>query len=335
MSFDGSLVDLTTAQRVFESLPAALRIPSLSPLYVAADARRDPQLSPLYFVWQHDASLLLHSFHEAKVPGRQENDWQSAYGYGGPLCVDLDAAARSVAWQALDAVAAARSVVAEFVRFHPVIANQLGYPGTVRADRAVVQIDLTASDLLGSYSGRARTAVRKALKLGLESNWLTREQAEAVFPAFYREGMRQIGASDFYLFADEYFAALLQLPGARVLAITRADVPVSMGLFQFGPSTVEYHLSATSSAGREMEATSLLLHVAAQVAQESGCVGLFLGGGTDGRKDNPLLRFKSSFALPSLEFHIGHRIHLNSAYAQMQATWPELASSGRVLFYRR
>lgn len=334
MRSDGELVTLAHAQQLFDSLPAGLQVASLSPRYVAADAGRDPNLRPVFFVWQHDSALLLHSFHEAGIPGREENDWQSAYGYGGPVCVGLDAAAAGASWRALDAHALARSVVAEFVRFHPVIANHLGYPGTVRADRCVVQIDLTTGNLAGSYSGRARTAIRKALNRGLQSSWLSCEQAKVVFPGFYREGMRQIGASDFYLFPDGYFNDLLELPGARVLAITQESLPLSMGLFLFGPRTVEYHLSATSSAGREAGATSLLLHVAAQAAQESGASGLFLGGGTDARAANPLLMFKSSFAPPSLTFHIGYRIHLQNTYAQIQATLPDLAATGRILFYR-
>jgi hypothetical protein len=335
MSSDGALVSLAAAQRIFDSLPAELRIPTLSPRYVAADARRDPLLMPLFFVWQQESALLLHSFHEARVPGRDENDWQSAYGYGGAIRVGLDQSTAGEGWRALDDVALARSVVAEFIRFHPVIANHVGYPGTVRPDRAVVQIDLTERDLIGSYGGRARTTVRKALNRGLEASWLSPEGAKERFPDFYRDGMRQIGASDFYVFTDEYFAELLQLPGARVLAIAHEGAPVSMGLFLFGPRTVEYHLSATTGVGRDAGATSLLLHVAAQLAQESGCTGLFLGGGTDARTDNPLLLFKRSFAPPTLHFHIGYRIHLNGAYAQMKAALPDLAATGRVLFYRR
>ena len=335
MSCDGELVSLTAAQQLFDSLPAALQIPSLSPLYVAADARRDGTLTPVFFVWQHNAQLLLHSVHEAAIPGHAANDWQSPYGYGGPLAVGLpDATAGAQAWQALDGVARHRSVIAEFVRFHPVVANHLLYPGTVRTDRPVVQIDLSG-DLMAGYAGRARTSVRKALNQGLDAQWLMPQQALSVFPDFYREGMRQIGAGDFYLFNDEYFTALLTLPFARVLSITRDSVPVSMGVFLFGSLTVEYHLSATSLAGREVGATSLLLHLAAQRAQEVGCRGLFLGGGTDARADNPLLLFKSAFAQPRLHFQIGFRIDQALLYQELQRSLPDLAASGRVLFYRR
>jgi hypothetical protein len=334
MSSDGALVSLAYAQRIFDALPAALQVSSLSPQYVAADARRDPLLTPLFFVWQQDSALLMHSFHESGIPGHGANDWQSAYGYGGPVGVGFQDASAGAAWQALDAVARSRSVVAEFVRFHPVLANHLLYPGTVRVDRPVIQIDLTG-DLMGSYAGRARTAIRKALSQGLQWSWLPRENAKAVFPDFYRAGMQQIGASDFYLFTNEYFDALLEIAQARVLAITRDGVALSMGVFLFGPCTVEYHLSATSSAGRQAGATSLLLHLAAQLAQESGGTGLFIGGGTDARADNPLLLFKSAFAPPRLNFHIGYRIHQPATYERLQAAWPDLASSGRVLFYRR
>lgn len=324
----------TEAQRIYDSLPASLQIPSLSPAYVAADAKRDAALCPLYFVWRRGSALLMHGFHEAGIPDHDARDWQSPYGYGGPVGLELEDDSPTRAWHALSDVAHGRSVVAEFVRFHPMLENQLIYTGAVRPDRHVSQISLTG-DLLGSYAGRARTAIRKALRQGLESRWLPKEEAKAVFPEFYRQGMRQIGASDFYLFDDEYFDALLELPQSRVLVINSRDLPLSMGLFLFGPLTVEYHLSATVEAGRAAGATSLLLHLAAELAQQYGANTLFLGGGTDSRPDNPLLLFKSAFALPSLTFYIGSHIYQPALYAQLQAAYPDRASSGRVLFYRR
>lgn len=334
MPSEAAAVDLVEAQKLFESLPQAMQWPTLSPAYVAADAARDDALRALFLASREGDGLLMHMVHESPIGHDGSCDWQSAYGYGGPLAHGLDGEALKRAWRQLDDTARRRGVVAEFVRFHPGVGNHLSYPGTVREDRRVVQVDLRVDDLMSSYDGRARTAIRKAERDGLQAEWQTAAQACARFPDFYRECMREIGATDFYLFRDEYFERLIELPGARVLAIRRDGLPLSMGLFLFGPKQVEYHLSGTLRAARQCGATNLLLHAAARAGQQSGCSVLFLGGGTSGRPDDPLLRFKASFADPALVFRIGHRVHDTAAYERLRSAHPAKAAGGRVLFYR-
>lgn len=335
MSPEATIADLADAQRIFESLPERLQLPSLSPAYVAADARRDPALSPKYLVWRRGPGVLMHALHEAAIPDRDGSDWQSAYGYGGPLANGLADDDLGAAWQEFDSIARERRIVAEFVRFHPLLRNERDYRGEVRADRQTVVLDLVAPDLMARYSGRARTAIRKAERDGLGLRWETAADASAVFPEFYRKGMRQIGAGEFYLFGDEYFAAMLDMPSCRVLSVMHDDTRLAMGMFLFGPEVAEYHLSAASTEGRRANATNLLLHGAAERAQREGLRSLYLGGGTTAAADNPLLWFKTSYAPAELTFRIGWRIYDPTAYAEMRAKRPDLArASRRILFYR-
>jgi len=336
MNAEAAVVDLAQAQRLFDALPDAMRMPTLSPAYVAADAARDPALSPCFLVWTHRSQWLMHAVHEARVPGREERDWQSAYGYGGPLDTGLDASAVACAWRAFDELARERAIVAEFVRFHPLLGNERSYPGTVQRDRLVALLDLAPGDLLARYSGRARTAVRKALQHGLQLRAESSQQGRSDFAAFYRAAMTQLGADAFYRFDDRYFAALFALPATRVFSVLGGDgATLSMGVFLFGAQVAEYHLSATTDAGRRANATNLLLHGAASAAQESGLRCLYLGGGTSTDPANPLLRFKQSHATAEATFSYGHRILDPDAYGELRAALPELArASRRVLFYR-
>lgn len=328
------IVDLSEAQATFDGLPQHLRWPTMSPAYVAADAVRDASARPLFLLDREGDGILMHSVLESPVPAAAANDWQSAYGYGGPIAFGMDGPALERAWARLDEEARRRAIVAEFVRFHPALDNEAWYPGLVRDDRAVVMIDLRVPDLLASYSGRARTAVKKALREGLEARWESPAVARASFPQFYRRSMSEIGASEFYQFDDAYFEALMNMPGARTLSVVRGDERLSMAIFLFGPVQVEYHLSGTSAEGRKAGATNLLLHAAAESARESGCQWFYLGGGTTTAADDPLLKFKSSFAPANDTFRIGHRIHDAVTYQGLREAHPSRAASARVLFYR-
>jgi hypothetical protein len=191
------------------------------------------------------------------------------------------------------------------------------------------------ADLVGSYTARGRNTLRKAQRSGLTIAWEEPSKFDKEFGSFYRTGMSQIGAHDFYMFSDSYFTALLAIPYARLLTVRHEGQLVAAGLFLFGPSVVEYHLSATLGEGRELGATNLLLHEAARQAQLEGCTKLYLGGGTDSREDNSLLRFKESFASARSLFQVGHRILDARAYEEIRQRYPRLAhNSKRVLFYR-
>lgn len=326
---------LADAQALFDTLPAHRRWPTLSPAYVAADALRDRGLEPVFLSARVDGGWLLHSVHEGHIDGGPDCDWQSAYGYGGPVALGLSGPALEAAWREVDREANDHRVVAEFVRFHPMEGNESLYPGDSRFDRAVVCVDLTVPDLLASYSGRARTAIRKAERLDLVASWETPEDARHRFPGFYREAMREIGATEFYLFGDAYFDAMLSLPCARVLSVRQGEQVLSMGLFLSGPVQMEYHLSGTSPSGRALGATNLLLHAAACYGQLEGRERLYLGGGVSAREDDPLLKFKSSFAPPNFHFFIGGRVFDRVAYEKLRVRHAAFGVSKRILFYRR
>jgi hypothetical protein len=329
------IVDLDEAQALFDALPAEMQWPTLSPAYVVADALRDPQLTPIFLVSREGGGILMHAVHEARILRGGGCDWQSAYGYGGPIVHQMNAETLTRAWSKLDAVAHERQVVVEFVRLHPGSDNHRFYNGFVCDDRAVVGIDLTESDLFTSYRDSSRRQIRKAERNGLQIRLDSQDYSLKHFPSFYRRSMREIGADNFYLFSDSYFERLLRLPSARVLSVGNSDECLSMALFLFGPKQAEYHLSGTSPAGRHSGAMNLLMHTAAQMAQSYGCLSLYLGGGTSASPDDTLLRFKETFSPAHSLFRIGYKIYDPVAYECLRKAEPELAAnSKRILFYR-
>lgn len=329
------VLGLHEATALFQQLPKELRLPTLSPAYAEADAIRDDAIAPLYVVYREVDRFWLHSLHHGVVANTGLSDLQAPYGYGGPLanCESRDFLTR--AWTAWTRWCQSEGVLAEFVRFHPLAANWRYYGGSIRFDRQTVVVPLHVSDLLIGYDARCRTAVRKAQKAEIEIAWLPPMEHAHAFAAFYREGMTAIGADPYYLFGDEYFVELSRLPGIGLLVCHRGGKWLSAGLFLQSAEVMEYHLSATTSEGRRLCATNLLLHVAAQSASESGCHSLYLGGGTDGSDDNPLLFFKSGFSAARAPFRVGYTIHRTEEYAELKTRQAILGRvSSRILFYR-
>jgi hypothetical protein len=331
-----AMLSVTEASEFFEALPPALQVPSLHPSYVQADAARDPGISPRYFCHREAGVSYYHGFHVSGIAGTGYRDIQSPYGYGGPVCTSCEPPALARAWGEFSAWCAESGILAEFIRFHPMLKNWQYFGGEALADRDTVCIDLLPCDLLAGYQTRARTAVRKAIGNGLSVAWVDAEHFLEVFPGMYRQAMQQIGAQEFYLFQDRYLRELVSWEKVlRAICLCDGE-PVACAMFLLGPELMEYHLSASSERGKKLSAANLILHEAALLAKANGAKQLHLGGGTDTRQDNPLLFFKSGFSREKSEFRIGKAIHDAQAYARLRDDWLKRHHhvANRVLFYR-
>jgi serine/alanine adding enzyme len=276
---------------------------------------RDPYFHPRYLA---AAALLegaepaafahggvLHAFLVRPLPGGA-CDLTTPYGYGGPQ-------GAGAGWrEAFLTACAEHRVVSEFVRFHPLRGNQAnaGADVVLRHVQDTVTVDATLDDdaLLAQMTSAGRTAVRKALRAGVEPR-LARDLGR--FREMYLETMRRVGAADSYLFPAAFFEELERLGDGVVML----DAGCAAGLFLTGGGAMHYFLSASTDEGRALSATNAVLYAAMRHAREAGVPTLHLGGGlADG---DSLQRFKRSMGAGRTPFHVGTAVHDPAAYAEL------------------
>lgn len=329
-------VDFSTAVRMFELLPGRQQSAYLHPYYVMADVSRDQDLEPVFFVYREKDHIFYHAFHLGKVKGTDFSDIQSPYPYGGPLSSTLDRGFLKKAWSNYISWCQEKNILAEFVRFHPLLENWLYYPDEIRYMRKTVWIDLEPADLLSAYTARVRTALRKAQKHGLQINWINDQYAYKTFLELYFQAMKRLQAEEFYYFPEEYFEKLQTWNQCYLAICFKGNEPLAAALFLKQASMMEYHLCASSPEGKKWSAANLLIHHGGLKAKILGCKFLYLGGGTDNRDDNSLLFFKSGFSKQRAPFKIGKIIHIPGAYHKMKIDWQERYGrcAEKTLFYR-
>lgn len=309
-------VGIEEAKRAFNLLPPALRIATLSPEYVAADAKRDKSLIPTYLVWEDGAHVWMHFFHRSLVPNTDFWDISSAYGYGGPLS-NTDYI--YPAWGEYLYWCKKNHILAEFVRFHPLL-NQRYY-GTKTINRLTCTMG-------GEYTPNCRYMVRKAQRSGLRVQEHITQEIYMRFAEFYREGMKRIGADKMYHFNDEYFLALSKLDAAHLLVCENEMGDWrSAAVFLQGEETIEYHLAATSEAGKRTGASNMVIHCGSNGYNPDA---FFLGGGKTVDEEDSLFKYKASFGGKQLPFFIGQMIHNHHVYTEMKK---EATKTG-TLFWR-
>jgi hypothetical protein len=329
-------VNYNQALQAFSCLDKTKQIPSLHPYYVRADSKRDKTLEPVFFLFEENKNIFYYAFHLSRIPDTDYFDIQSPYGYGGPIASCNDSGFSEKAWAHFSLWCLEHNVIAEFVRFHPLLRNWQYFRGDVFDDRQTVWIDLTLDDLFMSYLTRSRTVIRKATKSGLSVEWLKGEMPLKEFYELYSLAMKEKEAGDFYVFPFEYHEELLNWDCSHLAICKLEGKTIAASLFLIGPSLVEYHLSYALSEGRKLGASSLLLHEAAIYSKQKSCVNMHLGGGTDKQPDNPLLFFKKGFSRNTESFKIGKKIHNPEVYARLKKEWQRVhgVEPVRVLFYR-
>jgi len=316
-------------------MPAEYQLASLHPEMVALDAKRDRSLQPVYWCFRADERSLLHSFQLGDSRSLAVRDIQSAYGYGGPLSNSDDPRFLAAADLALKQWAQDNAVVAEFLRFHPLVPHARWYAGTVARNRETVHIDLTG-ELFDQYPTRRRTDIRRFTESGVRVEKVPPDVMRDSFPGLYKDNMERIGAAASYYFPADYFDALFRFEGSENWLAYAGDRAVAgaVVLVSAQAKIAEYHLGAKADGSDRLRATIGLLHLAASSYKALCYRYFYLGGGRSVAADDSLLFFKKGFSPLTGQFQTGSRVYEPGRYAELKSMFPEKAATGRVLFYK-
>jgi hypothetical protein len=324
-------------------LPLAAPPATLCAQYLSADAARDSRLQPWFIEVNSELGTWIHGVHVTDIPGTPWRDASSPYGYGGPLSTSAEADFLSQCWSIYAKFMLEQKVVAEYIRFHPVLGNDRFYGGQVTDNREVVIMDLETADFAASYVPRVRTILRKA-----DRNSICYVEADLAanvqrFADFHWAAMNAIGADGFYLFSPEYFYALAATGMTRLgVCVRKSDAGLggawlAAAIFLESGETVEYHLAANSADGRTVGASSFLIDQAARSARQRGSKHMYLGGGSDRSPANPLLFFKAGFSPMRLMYRTGSTVFNAAGRDEVRLAYPRewSAHPDRPIFHRK
>jgi GNAT acetyltransferase-like protein len=289
------------------------------------------------FIAEEGEHLLFHAFllrpieQVGGVPlDGSSYDIESVYGYSGPLCsvsAAHDAAFLTSAWSAYGTWCRERDVIAEFLRFHPLLGNFKYARGVfdLHLERETVAIELNRSKemLWRDYPSGHRTKVRKALRNGLRCEEVDLTEGLETFKRLYRQTMARRQAQAFYFFSDAYFASLATLlhRNIRLFEVRLDGSAIAAGLFLLYGDKIHYHLGGSDPDASASRPNNLLFHTVAEWGCDLGFKLLHLGGGRTARTDDSLFRFKSSLSDLRFPFYIGKRVHNKDAYDNLCSQW--------------
>ena len=310
------------------------RLPhKMQDLYHTSEYHRAHEINgdgtPLLFVYESQGELGLYPFIKNQVPDCGLNgkyyDIQSIYGYSGPLTsTDDNRFCREFENAFLD-YANSACIVAEFVRFHPLLNNYGIFTNNIDVifDRQTVVLELH-NDLEyiqnHQLSSNGRRDIRVAQRKGVTTEISNNSSA---FTEIYKDTMIRLNAEKYYHFNNHYFSDIADMSSTVFVdAYIEKKIVASAIFFVFG-SYCSYHLSGSVKDFSSYCPMNLLLWDAINYAKEKKCKTFHLGGGRTPKSDDSLLHFKSNFSKDRAMYHIGKRILNTSVYDELIGQWEE------------
>lgn len=281
------------------------------------------------FVYQNGESILLFPFlrREFQFKGITYFDFETAYGYGGPVSNDHSDSFMTAALDAMTVKASSDNYVCGFVRFHPLLENWACFDkvGRLIMDRKTIAIDLTGgieATWMNEIHTKNRNAIKKGEKNGLE--FIVDEDFTYLpeFEELYNSTMDKLEADGFYYFDPKYYDQLKNTIQNRFLGIVKHEGKVVAGaIFFYQQPYGHYHLAGSDKSSLNLSPNNFLLWEAAKELTNRGVDYFHLGGGTDGSEENSLYQYKRKFSKREYQFALGKMIFNPSIYEAICTEW--------------
>lgn len=281
------------------------------------------------FIYQTSDGLLFLPYLRRTISGQEGlYDFETAYGYGGPLSTNPDPAFLKRAWMQFREYASQNGMVAGFIRFHPLLKNHhLANPEQVDVvfQRETVSLTLERSqeEVWAQYEGDTRNKVRKAQKAGVVVERMAGEEALDRFREMYVSTMDRAEADASYYFTPDYFRSFSRFLSASyaVYLACLGDAFIGGALVFFSDRFVHLHLSASVTNYMRLAPASLIRHAVIHDWLGSGREKIHFGGGRTNDPNDSLLRFKKGFSRERERFYIGKCVVNRKTYDRLRAEW--------------
>ena len=266
-------------------------------------------------------------------------DFETAYGYGGPVASSIDPDFIAAAESVLFDTCRRNGFVAGFMRSSPWLDNQkvIADVSRLTLDRKTVLMDLrpTEEEIWSEQiHSKHRNVIRKAEREGLTFEVDAAFEHIGAFVEMYSSTMQRLNADDFYFFSEDYFTRFeTSMAGNAFLGLVRfEDKIISAALFMHQGIYGHYHLSGSLPEFRRLAPNNLLIYKAALHLKTLGVRFFHLGGGSDSSPENTLFKFKRRFSPICRDFYIGKFIFDSELYAEICAQWERDNPQKRVEF---
>lgn len=279
-------------------------------------------------VCEDDGNILLFPYIRKSIG--EFYDFETAYGYGGPIANTTDKEWIDVALSEMQELFSKEMYVCGFIRFHPLINNveicRSHFPvlfdrNTVVINTEETEAEIWKNQIISKNRNMIRKAERNDLVYSAEYDFASLDE----FVKLYNATMERLNAEEFYFFDGQYYKNFSKHFSGRAFlgTVKKENELICAALFMYSPEYGHYHLEGSNHAFSNMAANNFLLWKAALEFHKLGVREFHLGGGYNSSPNNTLLKFKKSFSNNLKDFYIGKWIFNKDKYDELKREWQE------------
>lgn len=304
--------------------------------------------TPFCFVYEKNGDIAMYPFllNSVNSLGFDLNDEyfdiQGAYGYNGVISSCQNRDFINGFYEKFNNYCEDKNIIAEFTRFHPIIANQNFSKDHLMCsfNRNTVSVDLSRSyfDITNQFNSSCKRAIKKAIKNNLTVKvYHNKYPYKETFIDMYYETMNRLNSKEYLFFNKNYFNNLFDLLNPVHFVVFSNDVPIASSICLTSENYSHYHLGASYSQYLSLRPNNILFSEMIKKANENEYDFLHLGGGNSKEINDSLLRYKKNFSKNTSDFYIGKKIHNDTIYNKVLNQWrhkSERVESNNLLCYR-
>ena len=260
------------------------------------------------FVYDNDGKVAIYPFLKNSINklgyvlSKDYYDIQGAYGFNGIIANCSSSQFLSDLSATFQRYCTDNNIVAEFIRFNAIIENQLFSSYLIpfyTLDIIIINLEPPIENIWNnSLESRARTAINKAIRSGLEFNVITGNEISSndieQFTTIYYSTMKRNNADDFYFFSEEYFSQLIKkMPDNLLLSFVKKDgIAISTEIDLFKNENAYAFLGGTLSEYNIYNPNSFLRFEFVKVLKNIGVKKYLIGGGHT--RNDGIYKYKKS-----------------------------------------
>lgn len=289
-----------------------------------------------------------HVYARSQVADTGLYDIEPFLGYSGPVVNTDDRGFLREALNAYSAYCRQQGIVAELIRFNPLIGSHRASAGLTERLRIIetkplvyIQASWDEEKLFAQHNAACRRKIRVAQRTNAAASWIKNPNAQEwdCFCSYYRSTMERLAATPEWYFDAAFFDRLRASPLTRLLVLTSGTQTLASVAFLVGGNCAYSLLAGMSEEVSEGKGfMNLIYHSAAQGCARAGASWLCVGGGRTGAANDELLLFKQSLSKCVHNLPLGFLTHdpeqLQRLYERAAEEEPENASQSLFLRYR-
>ncbi len=263
-----------------------------------------------------------------RIDDNKYYDIVTPYGYGGPViekCVkDKKDELLKNYEKKFKEYCVNKSIVSEFVRFHPIINNAKDFKIMYNAQCIRKTLGTNLKDfedpVMSEFSKGCRKNIRQAIRKGISYKVTKNPNDLSVFKKIYYSTMDRNHATDYYYFDDNYFNSVLKYFNDNIILVEAIyeNQTIACGLYFIYNKIIHIHLSGTLNEYLYLSPAYMLRYGVTLWGKENGYELIHHGGGRSNSEEDSLYKFKKQFAKNTeFDFFVGKKIWNQNIYDKL------------------